>query len=95
MQFVSILAAKPGTTYEQRVKRRLEWKYPESMHVIAEYWLANSAPTVILINECDDPKVMFQATQAWEDLFDITVIPAMPAEAGIMLAKEAFAAAVA
>ncbi len=95
MLFVSFMTPKPPSTSNERTKRRLDWKYPEQMRVIAEYWLADEHPQVVLISEGDDAATMIQAINQWDDMFDIKVVPAIHAEAGLAGAREMFSAAVA
>jgi hypothetical protein len=95
MLFVSLMKPVAGTTDEQRTGRRLDWTYPEGMRPVGEYWLLSPDPTVVLISEADNVEVMMSASFQWSDLFEITVFPAVTAEAGIAHAREAFAAAVA
>ena len=47
MLFVSLLSAKPAFTYEKSMQRRTEWKRPEGIKQIAEYWLMSPSPMVI------------------------------------------------
>lgn len=89
MLFVSLMTAKPGATAAARRARRLEWKYPEGMRVVAEYWLATEDPRVVLVSEADDPAVIFQAIGDWDDVFTIDVFPAVTAEEGIASARRA------
>ena len=86
MLFVALGKVRSGTTRE-RVARRMEWKYPEGMRLIAEYWLQTSDPNVIVIAEADSIGPIMAATAQWDDVFDITVVPAVTAEQGMELAK--------
>ncbi len=60
----------------------------EGIHAVAEYWLQTSDPNVIAIFETDSITQIMQAETAWDDVFDISVFPAITAEEGMELAKK-------
>jgi len=86
MLFVALL--KPmAETPESRTARRVEWQYPEGIHPVAEYWLQTSDPQVIAIFEADHVGAIMGLTAAWNDVFDITVVPAVTAEEGLQMVQ--------
>ena len=87
MLFVTLGAARAGNSKE-RIARRMQWSYPPNARVIAEYWLQCKDPTVIVISEADDIAPIMAATNAWDDVFSFTVVPAVTAEQGLELAKQ-------
>ena len=87
MLFVALLKVRAGTSKE-RVARRVEWQPPEGIRPVGEYWLQTNDPKVILICEADSIDPIFAMSAAWDDVFDITVIPAITAEEGLKLAKQ-------
>ena len=87
MLFVTLLKVRSGTTRE-RVGRRIDWKYPDGMRVVAEYWLQTPDPNVIMVAEADSVGPIMAARVQWDDVFDITVVPAVTAEEGIQLAQQ-------
>lgn len=90
MLFVKLAKAKEGTTSKQTIARRLEYHYPDNVHVVGEYWLTGKT-SVITIFEADSPAAGMEMVTAWDDLFDISIYPAVTAEEGLKLAKEMFA----
>jgi hypothetical protein len=90
MLFVTLLKTRAGTSKE-RIARRLEWQYPAGMQLVAEYWLQTPDPNVIVVAEADSIASMMAATSAWDDVHDITVIPAVTAEEGMAIARQAMA----
>ena len=88
MLFVALLNAKPNWTSAQSMQKRVEWKAPEGVKRVAEYWLQNNAPRVITIFEADNIVPIMAATAPWTDLFEITVVPAISAEEGLKLASQ-------
>jgi hypothetical protein len=90
--FVTLCKEKAGTTKE-RVARRVQWQYPPGMKVLGEYWLQTPDPVVIIIAEADDIAPMMAASADWDDVFEISVVPAVTAERGLELAKQMLAGA--
>jgi len=88
MLFVTLLSLKPTATPAQALQRRTEWKQPQGMKSIAEYWLQTNTPSVISIDEADNIAPIMAATMPWMDIFDITVVPAVSAEEGLKLASQ-------
>ena len=88
MLFVSLFNLKPNATPDQTLPRRAQWKYPEGLKVLAEYWLQTDKPHVICVAEADDVAPMMAATEPWMDLFEFTVVPAITAEEGLKLIAE-------
>jgi len=72
----------------ESMKRRTEWKEPQGLKPIAEYWLQTNSPRVIAIFEADNIAPIMEANGAWNDLFDINVVPAVTAEEGLKLASQ-------
>ena len=86
MLFVALLKRKVPT--KEALPRRLEWKAPEGVRSVAEYWLQTPDPAVILVFEGESVTSMLQTTSAWDDLFDISIVPAITAEDGSKAAKQ-------
>ena len=92
MLFVTILTGKPDLPPElaqQGLPRRLEWKPPEGIKILAEYWLQEAPGRVVVISEAESAAPLMQINLQWGDLFDIEVIPAISAEEGLKLAAQA------
>jgi len=87
MLFAALLKIRAGSGKE-RMARRLEWQYPEGVRVVGEYWLQTNDPAVVSIFEADSIAQIVATTVAWDDVFDITVVPAIAAEEGLKLAKQ-------
>jgi len=66
----------------------MEWKPPQGIKPVAEYWLQNDNPRVIAVFEADNIAPIMAANMQWADLFDTTVVPAVTAEEGLKLAKQ-------
>jgi hypothetical protein len=87
MLFVIMAKAKTASTIKERVARRQNWEVPSGLRVGAEYWLLTSEPAMIAAVEADDLGTILTAIADWDDVFDVTVVPAMTAQQGLELAK--------
>jgi len=87
--FVVLLKTKPGSTFQEGGARRLQWQYPEGMNVLAEYWLETDSPRVVSIVEADSMAPFGAIRMAWGDLFEIEAFPAVTAEQGMEMLKQA------
>jgi hypothetical protein len=92
MLFVALANAHPGTGAE-RMQRRVDYQYPESCNLLAEYWLQTDRPSVIVVFESDRIEAIMQAVADWDDLFDVEVYPAVDYLTGIEITKSAMLAA--
>lgn len=90
MLFVTLCKQRAGTTKE-RVARRVQWQYPAGMNVIGEYWLQTTDPVVIVVAEAESITPIMTAMAEWDDVFDMTVVPAVTAQQGLELAKQMMA----
>jgi hypothetical protein len=86
MLFVALCKVRSATERE-RAGRRLQWQYPEGLRVLGEYWLQTPDPNVIIIAEADDIAPLMASIGAWDDVFDISIVPAIAAEDGMELAR--------
>jgi hypothetical protein len=89
MLFVATLKVTGGTQAE-RTARRLEWDYPENTKPIAEYWLMGNDISVVAVFETNDVASIMATLAAWDDVFDISVTPAVSAQQGMQLAQQMF-----
>ena len=87
MLFVTLLKVKSGTVKE-RIAKRMQWQPPEGYNIKAEYWLMAEDPRVIVVAEVADPAVASKVFIDWEDLFEMTVVPAITGEEGLALSKQ-------
>ena len=89
MLFVVLLSTRPGNTFQEGLARRLQWEYPESANVLGEYWLETEAPGVIAVMETESMEPFWQIRRDWGDMFEIEVFPAVTAEQGLQMARQA------
>jgi hypothetical protein len=88
MLFVGLYSPKPGVSPTQTLSRRMEFKPPEGIKMVGEYWLQNSHPRTIVVFEADNYAPIMAMNRQWADLYDITVVPAITGDEGIKLAKQ-------
>jgi hypothetical protein len=89
MLFVILLSTRPGTTFQEGGVRRLQWEYPEGLNVIGEYWLETEAPRVIAIAEAESMAPFGAVRMEWGEMFEIEVLPAITAEEGMQMLRQA------
>ncbi len=87
MLFVSLLKVKAGTV-EERLAKRMGWQPPEGYNIKAEYWLMNEDPRVIVVVDVDSAATASRVFREWEDMFEITVVPAITGEEGLAQIKQ-------
>ena len=75
-----------NSTAKERIARRAKWQYPPGLKVLAEYWPQGSDIVVINVVESDNVGLLMAALSDWDDLMQITVVPAVTAEDGLKLA---------
>lgn len=91
MLCVMSLNWKAGITGEQMdraLARRAAWQYPKGAKVLGEYWLAGTSPAVVSIVDVSSYEPLMEIGMTWEDVFDITVTPAVAAEEGLRLGPQ-------
>ncbi len=89
MLFVALLTVHPGSSFKEGGARRLQWQYPEGVNVVGEYWLETDSPRVIAIMETESMAPFGQIRMEWGDMFEIEVFPAVTAEEGMQMVREA------
>ncbi|MBO1908613.1 DUF3303 family protein [Microvirga sp. 3-52] len=88
MLFVVIGKPKAASSGKERIARRVNWEYPAGMRMVAEYWSMSTEAAVIAVTEADNVASIMTAIVDWDDVFDLTVMPAMTAEQGLEMAKQ-------
>lgn len=66
--------------------RRAAWTYPEGAVPVGEYWTAGNDPQhVAIVVVFDDltPEGLLATVLAWQDVFDMSFLPAMTAQEGL------------
>lgn len=94
MDYVLLLRWRQGLTRDQRdgaLMRRAEWRYPEGIDVVAEYWPATEDPAVVVIARTEDFSSLMEIQFTWGDVFELTAFPAISAEEGLRVGPEVMA----
>ena len=87
MLFVALFKPKAAPIRE-RIARRMAWQSPPGgAEQVAEYWLQSPDPAVITVFKADHIGQIWASLEGWDDLFDITIHPAVTAEEGLELLK--------
>jgi hypothetical protein len=88
MLFVALLKARPGTQQE-RIARRLTWQTPEvGAEAVGEYWLETADPACVAVFKANEIGQLWAVFTGWDDLFEISIYPAVAAEEGLELLKK-------
>ena len=88
MLFVVMGKPKAASTGKERIARRMSWQYPAGMRMVAEYWPMSTEVAVIAVAEADNVASIMKAIVDWDDVFDLTVLPATTAEQGLEMAQQ-------
>src|SRR3954449_2736367 len=93
MDYVAFLRARPAVSPERldgALLRRTTWQYPEGVTVIAEYWPLSAECNAVTIFSADSAAAVMQLQFEWNDVFEVTISPAVSAEEGIRIGPEVF-----
>ena len=93
MDFVAFLTFRSSVSAAERdaaLARRAGWQYPDGITLIAEYWPLAASVQVVSIFSAADFAAAFELTLQWNDVFDITVHPAVSAGDGLRIGQEIY-----
>jgi hypothetical protein len=88
MLFVALLKVKPDAPpMAKGVARRAQYQLPPGSRLVAEYWLQTNDPAVIVVFEADSVAPIMAIRAVWDDVFNITVVPALTLQEGLAAAQ--------
>ena len=93
MEFVALLKFRPSVPAAERdaaLMRRAAWQYPAGLKVIAEYWPLSGEYQVVSLFSAESIEPLMELEFEWNDVFDISVSPALSAEEGLRVGPEVF-----
>jgi len=93
MEFVALLKFRPSVPAAERdaaLMRRAGWQYPEGVKVIAEYWPLSGEYQVVTVFGAETVAPLMEIEFEWDDVFDMTVTPAVSADEGLRIGPEVF-----
>ena len=93
MEFVALLRfrpAVPAAVRDAALQRRAGWQYPDGVKVIAEYWPMSGDYQVVTVFSADSIAPIMEIEFEWDDVFDMTVTPAISADEGLRIGPEVF-----
>ncbi len=91
MLFTALLKVREGSTTNERIVRRAQYRYPEGAKPVTEYWLQTtdpSLPNVVATYEAESVEPILALLSDWDDHFHITVVPAITAEDGLEVIEQ-------
>jgi hypothetical protein len=93
MEFVALLRFRPSVPAAERdaaLMRRAGWQFPDGLKVIAEYWPLSGEYQVVTVFSAETVAPIMEVEFEWDDVFDMTVTPAVSAEEGLRIGPEVF-----
>ncbi len=93
MEFVALLKFRPSVPAAERdaaLRRRAAWQYPDGLKVVAEYWPMSGEYQVVSIFSAETIAPLMELDFEWNDVFDLSVSPALSAEEGLRVGPEVF-----
>jgi len=93
MEFVALLKFRPSVPAAERdaaLMRRAGWQYPEGLKVISEYWPLSGEYQVVTVFSAETIAPIMEVEFEWDDVFDMTVTPAVSADEGLRIGPEVF-----
>jgi hypothetical protein len=94
MEFVAFLSFRPSVSAADRdaaLMRRAAWKYPDGVTVLSEYWPMSGQYQVVTAFAADSITAMMEVEFEWNDVFDISIHPAISADDGLRVGPDVFA----
>jgi hypothetical protein len=70
--------------------RRAGWQFPDGLKVISEYWPLSGEYQVVTVFSAESVTPLMEIEFEWDDVFDITVTPAVSADEGLRIGPEVF-----
>ena len=93
MEFVALLRFRPSVPAAERdaaLMRRAGWQFPDGLKVIAEYWPLSGDYQVVTVFSAETIAPIMEVEFEWDDVFDMTVTPAVSADEGLRIGPEVF-----
>jgi hypothetical protein len=93
MEFVALLKFRPSVPAAERdaaLMRRAGWQYPDGIKVIAEYWPLSGEYQVVTVFSAETVAPIMEIEFEWDDVFDMTVTPAVSADEGLRIGPDVF-----
>ena len=93
MEYVGLLRFRPSVPAAERdaaLMRRASWKYPDGITLISEYWPVSGDYQVVTTFAADSIASIMEVEFEWNDVFDISVFPAVSADEGLRIGPEVF-----
>ena len=91
MEFVALLRFRPSVPAAERdaaLMRRAGWQFPDGLKVIAEYWPLSGEYQVVTVFSAETIAPIMEVEFEWDDVYDMTVTPAVSAEEGLRIGPE-------
>ena len=93
MEFVALLRFRPSVSAADRdasLMCRAGWQYPDGVELVAEYWPLLGECQVVTVFAAETYATIMEVVYEWNDVFDISVSPAISADEGLRIGPEVF-----
>ena len=93
MEYVAFLRFRQSVSAADRdaaLSRRASWQYPDGVKVTTEYWPLSGECQVVTVFAADSFAPIMEIVFEWNDVFEISVFPAVSAEEGLRVGPEVF-----
>jgi hypothetical protein len=93
MEFLALLKFRPSVPAAERdaaLMRRAGWQYPDGIKMIAEYWPLSGEYQVVTVFSAETIAPIMEIEFEWDDVFDMTVTPAVSADEGLRIGPDVF-----
>lgn len=93
MLFVAAPTYRLGLPSErmcEALPRRRSWQPPSKLKLLGEYVLLGEGagrPHIVAIGETEDIAAVYAVYATWNDLFDVSITPAVPLAQAVQLAQ--------
>jgi hypothetical protein len=91
VEYVALLKFRPSVSAADRdaaLMRRASWQYPDGVKVTTEYWPMSAEHQVVTVFAADSVAPIMEIVFQWNDVFDISVFPAVSAEEGLRMGPD-------
>jgi Protein of unknown function (DUF3303) len=93
VDYVAFIRFRPSVSAAERdaaLQRRASWQYPDGVKLIAEYWPMSADIQVVSVFSTENFAGVMELTLEWNDVFDVSVHPAVSAEEGLQTGAQVY-----
>jgi hypothetical protein len=88
--FLKVRSSVSAADRDAALMRRASWQYPDRVKAIADYWPLSAEYQVITVLAAESFAPIMEVEFEWDDVFDISIFPAISADEGPRVGPEVF-----